>query len=101
MTPPSLLARRGLEHYDYVVVKFCDPFPPGRIADLAVRSYVNGTGAQLYATLEWSAVGSDFRSPDSGPADHYELRCHTDRDFSFHQVWSLSTFEVSRQLFNE
>ncbi len=52
-----------------------DIFSPGRISDLKVTGYANGT---LYATMSWTAPGSDL---DSGPpAAMYEIRCYTKRD---------------------
>ena len=49
-----------------------DIFPPSRVSDLKVLSFVNNT---LYATLQWSAPGSDF--DQNGPASSYEIRCYT------------------------
>ena len=51
-----------------------DVFPPSRVTDVTVASYVNQT---LYAVLEWSAPGGDR---DAGAADRYELRCYTNTD---------------------
>jgi hypothetical protein len=51
-----------------------DVFPPSRVTDLAVASYVNQT---LYAVLAWSAPGGDR---DMGRAHKFELRCYTNRD---------------------
>ena len=48
-----------------------DVFPPTRVSDLKVMSFVNNT---LYATLQWSAPGGDF---NLGKADSYEVRCYT------------------------
>ena len=44
-----------------------DVFPPSRVTDVAVASYVNQT---LYAVLEWSAPGGDR---DKGAADRYVI----------------------------
>ena len=87
ISAPAFAVEQGLEYYvDNGVARMRDPFPPGRVTDLAVQTYVNGT---LYATLKWSAPGDNFYS--DGAADHYELRCHTDRNFSaiFDQVRTM------------
>jgi hypothetical protein len=51
-----------------------DQFPPSRITDLHIKSYVNKS---LYATLEWTAPGDDF---NIGTAFIYEMRCYTNPD---------------------
>ena len=51
-----------------------DVFPPVRVTDFSVLSLVNNT---LYATLKWSAPGSDY---DMGQADSYEIRCYTNAE---------------------
>ena len=51
-----------------------DVFPPSRVTDLNVMSFVNNT---LYATLSWSAPGGDF---NLGKATSYEVRCYTNAE---------------------
>ena len=98
ISAPAFAVEQGLEYYvDNGVARMRDPFPPGRVTDLAVQTYVNGT---LYATLKWSAPGDNFYS--DGAADHYELRCHTDRNFSaiFDQVHNNPVTLVASILFH-
>ena len=75
ITAPSFLVTKGVQYF----VKNGQPqaqdvFPPSRITDFAVMSYVNQT---LYATLTWSAPGGDF---DKGKAARYEMRCYTNAE---------------------
>ena len=91
ISAPAFAVEQGLEYYvDNGVARMRDPFPPGRVTDLAVKTYVNGT---LYATLKWSAPGDNFYS--DGAADHYELRCHTDRNFSAVQLFVTKSVKCS------
>jgi hypothetical protein len=75
ITSPSFLVKRGIE---FVVknghAEAQDIFPPSRISDLSVLTYVNQT---LYATLAWSAPGDDY---DQGKAARYEMRCYTNAE---------------------
>jgi len=48
-----------------------DAYPPSRISDLALVSYLNDT---LDATLSWTSPGGDF---NVGKAYRYEIRCYT------------------------
>jgi len=75
ITAPSFLVTKGVQYF----VKNGQPqaqdvFPPSRITDFAVMSYVNQT---LYATLTWSAPGGDF---DKDKAARYEMRCYTNAE---------------------
>lgn len=72
---PSFLVTKGVQYF----VKNGQPeandvFPPSRISDFYVTTYVNHT---LYATLTWSAPGGDL---DKGRASRYEMRCYTNAE---------------------
>ncbi len=75
VTADSFQVTKGMQ---YFVVngqpEMDDVFPPSRVTDFSVASYVNGT---LYATLKWSAPGGDFTD---GYADSYEIRCYTNAE---------------------
>ena len=72
---PSFKVTQGIQYF----IRSGEPqindiFPPSRVTDFSVMSYVNQT---LYASLAWSAPGGDF---NQGKAAKYEIRCYTNQE---------------------
>ena len=70
-----------------------DSFPPSRISDLALVSYVNDSS--LFATLSWSAPGGDF---NMGKAFRYEVRCYTSPEALSDETFHLKGIPVHESL---
>jgi len=72
---PSFLVTKGIQFFmKNGEPEVNDVFPPSRISDFYVSTYVNQT---LYATLSWSAPGGNL---DKGRASRYEMRCYTNAE---------------------
>ena len=69
-----------------------DIYPPSRISDLALVSYLNDS---LYATFSWSAPGGDF---NMGKAYKYEVRCYTSPEALSDETFHLKGIPVHESL---
>ena len=90
---PSFLVTKGTQYFvKNGQPQVSDTFPPSRISDFSVMTYVNQT---LYATLTWSAPGGDF---DKGKAARYEMRCYTNAEALTGKNFHTMTIPVHESL---
>jgi hypothetical protein len=69
-----------------------DVFPPSRVTDLNVESYLEDS---LFVSMSWSAPGGDY---DSGKALRYEIRCSTNRESLHNDRYAEASILVDASL---
>ena len=69
-----------------------DVFPPSRVTDLNVESYLEDS---LFVSMSWSAPGGDY---DSGRALRYEIRCSTSRESLHNDRYAEASILVDASL---
>lgn len=67
-----------------------DVFPPNRITDLKVKSYLNSS---LNVILEWTAPGDDY---NIGTAFDYEMKCYTSPGLLMDNFLNSALIEVHK-----